>query len=189
MGVGDLINRFIEKALFVDFIKGLTVTLKYNVSRSITMQYPDKEKWIPYRRWRGLHTLNRDEKGRELCVACELCSKSCPTGCITVIPMEDDTGRGISDRVARIWKIDLVRCLFCGLCEDACPTRALRLGRDYELSCTDLSCSVRQREELLQPQSIPETLEGGVVAVAKFVRTPESIRVAADLGKTKKRRL
>lgn len=188
-GIGDLIAGFINKALFTDFIKGLNITLKYNVSKSITMKYPDEEKWIPHARWRGLHTLNKDEKGRELCVACELCAKACPTNCITVVPMEDDTGKGITDRIARIWTIDLVRCLFCGYCEDACPTRALRLGRDYELSCIDITCTFKTKQELLKPQSIPETVAGGVVAKARFVRTEDGIKVIADLGETKKRKL
>lgn len=183
------IMELIKKVVFTDFVKGLSVTLGYNVSKSITHKYPDDEKWIPYRRFRGLHTLNRDEKGRELCVACELCSKACPTQCITVIPMEDDTGRGISDRVAKVWKVDLVRCMFCGYCEDACPTRALRLGREYELACTDMVCTLRQREELLVPQPVPESFEGGVVAKAKFEKTKEGIRVVADLSKSVKRRI
>lgn len=180
---------FIKKAIFIDFIKGLAVTLRYNVSRSITLKYPDEEKWIPHRRWRGLHTLNRDASGRELCIACELCVKACPTRCITVIPMEDDTGRGISDRVARVWKVDLVRCLFCGYCEDACPTRAVRLGREYELSCTDLSCTLMQRGELLEPQPIPETITGGFIAKAEFIRDKEGIKIKADLRNTRKRKL
>ncbi|MBI5643394.1 MAG: NADH-quinone oxidoreductase subunit I [Deltaproteobacteria bacterium] len=177
----------IRKVLFTDFVKGLSITLGYNVSRSITHKYPDEEKWVPHRRWRGLHTLNKDENGRELCVACELCSKACPTQCITVIPMEDDTGRGIADRVAKVWKVDLVRCLFCGYCEDACPTRAVRLGREYELACTDSRCNVRQREELLKPQPIPESFEGGVVARAEFIQSKRGIVVKADLTNTKKR--
>lgn len=184
---GVNILDLIKKVLFTDFVKGLYVTLGYNVSKSITLKYPDQEKWVPYRRFRGVHTLNRNSEGRELCVACELCSKACPTQCITVIPMEDDTGRGISDRVARVWKVDLVRCLFCGYCEDACPTRALRLGREYELACTDLRCTVRAREELLLPQPIPESLEGGVVVKAKFVREKGGITVKADLSSSRKR--
>lgn len=183
------IMKLIQKVLFTDFVKGLVITLGYNVSKSITLKYPDEEKWIPYRRFRGAHTLNRDVNGRELCVACELCSKSCPTQCITVVPMEDNTGRGISDRVAKVWKIDLVRCLFCGYCEDACPTRALRLGRDYELACFDLSCTVKYREGLLQPQPTPEGMEGGVIANARLKKTPEGLEVVADLSKTWKRRI
>ncbi len=186
---GSRIIDFIRKAVFMDFIKGLHVTLRYNVSRSITLRYPDEEKWVPYRRFRGMHTLNKDEEGRELCVACELCSKACPTNCITVIPMEDDTGRGIADRVAKVWKVNLVRCLFCGYCEDACPTTAVRLGRDYELACTDLSCALKQRDELLLPQSTPQFVEGGVRAKARFVRGKDGIKVVADFNRIKKRAL
>ncbi len=143
------VETFFNRIFFIDFIKGLSLTLKYNLSRSITLRYPDEEKWIPYKRFRGQHTLNRDEYGRELCVGCELCAKSCPTDCITVIPMEDSAGRGIADRVARVWEVNLTRCMFCGLCEDACPTEALKLGREYELSCFSLSNAVMDKDRIL----------------------------------------
>lgn len=177
----------VKKVLFTDFVKGLRVTLGYNVSKSITTKYPDEEKWVPYRRFRGVHTLSRDENGRELCVACELCVKACPTSCITVVPMEDDTGRGIADRVAKVWKVNLVRCLYCGYCEDACPTRAVRLSREYELACSDFACTVRNREQLLVPQPVPESIEGGLVAKARLERSLSGIKVTADLKVAKKR--
>jgi len=183
------IVELVKKVLFTDFVRGLAVTLKYNVSPVITLMYPDQEKWIPYRRFRGVHTLNRDESGRELCVACELCSKACPTGCITVVPMEDNTGRGIADRVARLWKVNLVRCMFCGYCEDACPTRALRLGREYEYACTDMGSTVKFREELLKVQPVPESVEGGYVVKARFERTKDGIRVIGDVKGPKRRLL
>ncbi len=186
--VREKIKGFVRSTFFVDFIKGLHVTLGYLFSRSITIRYPDEEKWIPYQRFRGRHTLNLTSDGKELCVACELCSRACPTKCITVIPMEDDTGRGITDRVAKVWKVDLVRCLFCGYCEDACPTRAVRLGRDYELARTDLSKTTYEREELLKPQSIPEHIKGGGVAEARFIRSKDGIRIEPNLGKLRKMR-
>ncbi len=177
----DLLN----KAFFIDFAKGLKVTLGYNMSKIVTLNYPDREKWIPYQRWRGRHTLNRDPQGRELCVACELCSRACPTDCITVIPMEDTTGRGIADRVAKVWEIDLVRCLFCGFCQDACPTTAVRLGREYELACKDWSCTKLDREQLLEEPEIPEGLEGGVYK-ASFVFNKKEVKVVPDLTKKRK---
>ncbi len=176
----------LKKIFFVDILKGMSLTVKYNFSKSITLRYPDDEKWVPYSRFRGLHTLNRDPDGRELCVACELCSRACPTDCITVIPMEDSTGRGIADRVARVWKVDLVRCLFCGYCEDACPTTAVRLGRNYELACLDYTCTEWEREELLEPQAIPEGLEGGFVVKARFERGKDAIKVVPDLDGPRK---
>jgi NADH-quinone oxidoreductase subunit I len=181
--------ELLEKIFFFDFIKGLRVTLGYNLSRSITERYPDEEKWIPYRLFRGVHRLWRDEQGRELCVACELCSRICPTDCITVIPMEDDTGRGIADRVPRVWDVDLSRCLFCGYCEDACPTRAVRLGREYEFASETLASAILHVDQLLVPQPVPESFEGGVVAAARLVRDEGGIKVTADLNKTWKRRV
>ncbi|HAG50586.1 MAG: hypothetical protein A2X87_04105 [Deltaproteobacteria bacterium GWC2_42_51] len=184
--------NLLKKIFFIDFIKGLSLTFKYNVSRTITMRYPDEEKWLPYQRFRGLHTLNRDSQGRELCVACELCAKVCPTQCITVIPMEDvgtdlkSVPRGISDRIAKVYEINLVRCLFCGFCEDACPTTAIRMGRDYELACFTLDCAIADKKKLLTPRDIPAEFEGGFVVKAKFIRNDEGIKVKPDLSKKKR---
>lgn len=192
MGKENVIGKFadlIKKIFFWDFIKGLRVTFGYSVSKSITERYPDEEKWVPYRRFRGVHKLWRDEEGRELCVACELCSRICPTDCITVIPTEDDTGRGIADRVPKVWDVDLSRCLFCGYCEDACPTTAIRLGREYEYAATDLESAILHVDELLVPQPVPESFKGGVHARARFIREKDGIRVEADLSKTEKRKL
>ena len=176
-----------KRIFFVDFVKGLSLTLRYNVSRSVTLRYPDEEKWVPSRRFRGKHTLNRDERGKELCVACELCVKVCPTNCITVVPVEDKSGRGISDRVAEVWTVNLVRCLFCGYCEDACPTTAVRLGRDFELACSDKSCTFLTKEELLLPQRIPEYFKGGVIVAARLCRdkVKGALIVEPDLEKQK----
>ncbi|MEK7313741.1 MAG: NADH-quinone oxidoreductase subunit I [Deltaproteobacteria bacterium] len=164
------IAGLIKRIFFLDFVKGLSLTLRHTVSRSVTLRYPDEEKWVPYKRFRGRHTLNRDERGKELCVACELCVKACPTNCITVVPVEDKNGRGISDRVASVWTVNLVRCLFCGYCEDACPTTAVRLGRDFELACSDKSCTFFTKEELLVPQRTPEYFKGGVIVKARLGR-------------------
>ena len=183
---GNLFVKVFTKIFFIDFLKGLMLTFRYMLTEDVTLEYPDKEKWIPYQRFRGRHTLNRDEEGRELCVACELCSKACPTDCITVIPMEDFGGRGITDRVAKVWKIDLVRCLYCGFCEDACPTTAVRLGREFELACYDRSDTLMERDALLLPTSIPENQEGGIRVRARLEVTPGKIKVVPDFTKKRK---
>jgi NADH-quinone oxidoreductase subunit I len=38
------------------------------------------------------------------------------------------------ERYARIYEINMARCIFCGYCELACPFDAITLGNDFELS-------------------------------------------------------
>lgn len=180
------VKGLLKKVFFIDLIQGLCITFNYTFSKTITLRYPDEEKWIPYRRFRGLHTLNRNKEGKELCVGCELCQKSCPTQCITVIPMEDKTGKGIADRVAYRWEINLLRCMYCGLCEDACPTEALKLGREYELASFSMQRQLLTKEELLRPQAIPVELEGGFIAKARLETDEKDVKVIPDLSVQKK---
>ena len=100
--------------------------------------------------------------------------------------MEDDTGKGITDRIAKVYQIDLVRCLFCGFCEDACPTTAIRMGREYELACFSLDCAVADKKRLLAPIEIPQEFEGGYVVRARFEKNKEGIKVKPDLTKKKR---
>lgn len=180
------LKGLLKKVFFVDLIQGLFITFNYTFSKTVTLKYPDEEKWIPYQRFRGLHTLNRNREGKELCVGCELCQKSCPTQCITVIPMEDKTGKGIADRIAYRWEINLLRCMFCGLCEDACPTEALKLGREYELASFSMQRQLRTKEDLLRPQTIPVELEGGFIAKARLETGEKDVKVIPDLSGQKK---
>ena len=181
----NLKNLF-KKVFFVDLVQGLIVTFGYTFSKTITLRYPDEEKWIPYKRFRGLHTLNRNKEGKELCVGCELCAKSCPTNCIKVVPAQDKTGKGITDRVAARWEINLLRCMFCGFCEDACPTEALKLGRGYELASLSMQRQLRTKEELLAPQEIPVNFEGGVIVKARLERDEDEVSVKPDLSVQKR---
>lgn len=176
------LKNILKKVFFTDLIKGLFITFNYTVSKTITMRYPDEETWIPYKRFRGLHTLNRNKEGKELCVGCELCQKSCPTQCITVIPMEDKTGKGIADRIAYRWEINLLRCMYCGLCEDACPTEALKLGRSYELAGFSMQRQLKTKEELLASQPIPIEFEGGVIVKARLEADDKGVKVIPDLS-------
>jgi len=180
------LKGLLKKVFFVDLIQGLFITFHYTFSKTITMKYPDEETWIPYRRFRGLHTLNRNKEGKELCVGCELCQKSCPTQCITVVPMQDTTGKGIADRVAYRWEINLLRCMFCGLCEDACPTEALKLGREYELAGTSMQRHLLTKEELLAPQAIPVEFEGGVIVKARLEADETGVKIVPDISVQKR---
>ena len=157
-------HRWIGSVFFLDLIGGLALTMKYMFSKTVTMQYPDKEKWVPYPRYRGHHILRRDENGENKCVACELCSKICPCYCITVVPHETEEGK----RRPRVFDVDMARCLYCGLCEDACPEEAIALGSAFEYSAYQSQDLLVGRDELLNAKGKTEQGEGGTVVSAQF---------------------
>jgi len=165
-------NRWIGWALFWDLINGLALTFKYMFSRSVTMRYPDQEKWVPYERFKGHHLLRSDENGETLCVGCELCAKICPCYCITVVAYEDEKG----NRRPKVFDVDTARCLFCGLCEDACPVECIAMGSFYEYSKYSMDQLVADRDQLMgMPGKIND---GGYVADA-IMDTADGVRVTA----------
>jgi NADH-quinone oxidoreductase subunit I len=58
------------------------------------------------------------------------------------------------ERYARVYEINMLRCIFCGFCEDACPTEAIVLRDQYELSFYDRNGSIYPKELLIE--SVPE---------------------------------
>ena len=166
-------RNWIGWAFFADLADALSLTLSYMFSNTVTEQYPDKETWAPYSRYRGHHFLKRDEEGEIKCVACELCAKICPCYCITVVPYEDEKG----ERRQQVFDIDMARCLFCGLCEDACPADAIALGQKYEFSSFSLDELVVGRDALL---SMPGKTETGGGVVGARLNTDEGVRVEAS---------
>jgi NADH-quinone oxidoreductase subunit I len=166
-------NKWIGFTLFLDLLNGLSLTLSYLFSPTITMRYPDKEKWEPYPRHRGHHFLNMDENGDNKCVACELCSKICPCNCITVIPEEDSKG----NRRPLVYDVNTARCLFCGLCEDACPVDAIALGKIYEYSAYEMKNLYKKKEDLLKPEILGKSERGGEVRKAALVVKGDDVSV------------
>lgn len=155
-------RNWIGWAFFLDLLNGLSLTLSYLFSRTVTERYPDKEKWTPYPRYRGHHFLLTDQAGKIKCVACELCARICPCSCITVVPHEDQKG----ERHPKVFEVDTARCLFCGLCEDACPVEAIALGQLYEFSAYASGDLRVGRDELLGKPG--KTRQGGNVTAARL---------------------
>jgi NADH-quinone oxidoreductase subunit I len=52
------------------------------------------------------------------------------------VPAENTPDNRVSagERYARIYEINMSRCIFCGYCELACPFDAITLGNDFEIS-------------------------------------------------------
>ena len=71
------------------------------------MEYP--------KRSRGHIEIDIDD-----CILCGLCSRSCPSGALTV------------DRVAGKWNIDRFDCVQCGYCVEKCPKSCLSIVPGYQ---------------------------------------------------------
>ena len=55
------------------------------------------------------------------------------------------------ERYAKVYEINMLRCIFCGYCEEACPVQAIVLGPEYELSDTSREKFIYTKERLLEP--------------------------------------
>ena len=122
----------LRKVFFVDLLKGLSLTFRYQAPREVcTEQYPFERPAIAGR-YRGLPRLNVNPDTQEtLCIACDLCALACPEHLIGV---KSERNPATKRKDVTSWTIDVSRCMFCGLCEDACPTDCLELSQDYELA-------------------------------------------------------
>ena len=139
------------KTIFWAIPRGMSVTFKYLLSKSITVKYPE-QRLEPSPRYRGLHYLKKNDDGSEKCVCCGLCAAACPSSCIHMEPAENDRG----ERYAKVYEINELRCIFCGYCEDACPTNAIVLEDKYELAGSTREGLIYTKEMLLVDPPSPE---------------------------------
>ena len=126
--------------------QGLWVIFRHLFVKPVTQRYPEVRREMP-QRYRGLHYLDRDEKGKEKCVCCGLCAVACPAGCIYMVPAENEK----SERYAEVYEINELRCIFCGYCEEACPVGAIFLGKEYEFSQDKREKLIYSKQDLLVP--------------------------------------
>ena len=154
----------IRRLLLVDLLKGLSLTLRYNLRALVepreganplqaiyTEQYP-KERPRIGERWRGAPRLNNDPTtGESLCIACNLCALACPVDVIDVgIANREvvDGGKTKRKKIVTTFVFDTSRCLFCALCQEACPTSCIELTQEFELAVYSRQGLVWDREML-----------------------------------------
>src|SRR6056300_1004943 len=121
------IHYYLKSFLFLELLKGMSVTGRYFFRKKITIQYPE-EKTPQSPRFRGLHALRRYPNGEERCIACKLCEAVCPAMAITI----ESEQRPDNTRRTTRYDIDLTKCIFCGFCEESCPVDSIVETRIFE---------------------------------------------------------
>lgn len=150
-----------EKILFLDFIKGMRVTVKNVLRKTITTKYP-YQKLVPPKRFRGVHG-HRVKDGNEppsfavlskfmeieynesRCVACYMCQQACPMP--TLFKIEAVQLPNGKKKVTK-FEMNLLNCLYCGLCVDACPVDCLIMTDIYETADYERSRCVIKMDDM-----------------------------------------
>ncbi|MCC6508107.1 MAG: NADH-quinone oxidoreductase subunit I [Pirellulaceae bacterium] len=176
---------FMEALYLPAIAQGISTTVKHLLAgKSMTRQYPEVEPEIPPN-YRGVHRLNRDEKGRVKCVACFLCQTACPANCITIEATgtsKDDPNWNDRDKYPASFVIDELRCIYCGMCEEACPVDAIELTSIYDLTGMTREQMIFDKEKLLSVYD--ETVGSGndPVRTKRGVLSPASEKAPESAG-------
>ncbi len=153
---------FMEALYLPAIAQGISTTVKHMVSRKpTTRQYPEVKPTIPAN-YRGVHRLNRDDKGRVKCVACFLCQTACPADCIKIEATatdKNDPQWKDRDKFPATFVIDELRCIYCGMCEEACPVDAIELTSVYDLTGLSREQMLFDKDKLLSVYD--ETVHSG----------------------------
>jgi len=131
----------------IGLAKGLLVTLKHLLSRSITQQYPHEKPDLPPRT-RGVISLKAEN-----CTVCWKCSRECPDWCIYIESHKEthepaSGGRARSSKVLDRFAIDYALCMYCGICVEVCPFDALFWSPEFEYATYGITELTHEKEKL-----------------------------------------
>ena len=110
---------------------GLGITFKYMVKPVVTLQYPHESlKMTP--RYRGhIELIGDEETGAPKCIACGMCERGCPSGCISITSEKPE---GAKKKVVTGYILDFTKCSLCGQCVESCKFGAITFSKEYNLA-------------------------------------------------------
>ncbi len=111
---------------------GMGVTFKEFFKPTVTVQYP-YETLTMTDKYRGHTELIENDEGKPNCVACGLCARACPSGCIS---LAGEKPEGAKKKVVTRYILDFTRCSLCGSCVESCNFNALKFSKEYNLAST-----------------------------------------------------
>lgn len=173
-------------------LAGMAVTIRYFVKPVVTVQYP-RQKIQMSPRYRGYpqFILDPDTKTHR-CIACEMCSRICPSQLITV---EGAKFPGEKQKRGTKYIHEHYYCSLCGLCVEVCPTTALEFSKEYRLVGLSRQDAVidhlillqqRQKSAGLPITPIPTAEEIAAAAAAEAKEKEAKAKAAAAAAAAKK---
>lgn len=117
---------------------GMGITFREFFKPTVTVQYPYQTLKMSAR-FRGHIELLADEEGLPKCVACGMCQRACPSGCISLESVSVDTevdGKIKKKKVLSKYDLDFTKCSLCGQCVESCNFGAIDFSKEYNLAST-----------------------------------------------------
>ncbi|MEZ4609529.1 MAG: 4Fe-4S binding protein [Caldilineaceae bacterium] len=135
----------------VDIGKAMGVTLKYLGQKPVTTEY--RAMRCPSIRVSGQARVAATKTAWNGASAACSARRPAPPAPSTWTRPENDPENPTSpgERYAKVYEVNLLRCVFCGDCEEACPTEAIVLGHDFAMANYNRRDFILTKHELLNP--------------------------------------
>jgi NADH-quinone oxidoreductase subunit I len=131
-------------------IGGFIQTVRSFFTKPVTRLYPYERPPLEPR-FMGAPGLLWDDTADEIvCVACNICARSCPDDCIYLTGDKYAGEKTTKKNIVRDYFIDLGRCSYCGICVEVCPFDANEMTPHFELSTYDRQQLVYDRGRLVE---------------------------------------
>ncbi|HPX61094.1 MAG TPA: NADH-quinone oxidoreductase subunit I [Deltaproteobacteria bacterium] len=112
---------------------GMGITIRYCFSPVVTVQYPHETLKMPARFKGHIELIPDEQTGTSKCIACGMCQRTCPSGCISV---DGEKPEGAKTKMMTSFMLDYTKCSLCGLCVESCTFSAIRHSMRYNLAGT-----------------------------------------------------
>lgn len=119
---------------------GMGITFREFFKPAVTVPYPYKTITM-CARYRGHIELVENEEGTPKCVACGMCQRACPSGCISLasksVEYEAEVKGEIKIKKKKVltkYDLNFTTCSLCGQCVESCNFGAIDFSKDYNLA-------------------------------------------------------